>query len=135
MFGRLADWVARLLAGTGRWEAPTADPVFGYLVRRVADKVIAITGDRRGHVRAGGCVWLCDEAGMRVLRQTRPGLALAGACEPGSIWLDKRHPEPFLVLAHELAHLGLRRWLGGPWGGVGWPSEAECDAVAREAVK
>ena len=67
MFGRLADWVARLLARTGRWEAPTADPAFGYLCRAVIARVAELTGDRRGHLRAGGVVVVVDQATLDAL--------------------------------------------------------------------
>lgn len=126
----------RILGVRGAWKVVGAESLWAYRALDIIRQVEALSGDRMGYLRAGGELLVVDAYELQRTRPARPGWITAGCCEPGRIWVLDGCPPERTALAHEAAHLGLRRRSSSWWplSGIVEPSEQACDEVARRVL-
>jgi hypothetical protein len=103
----------------GPWTVTGAD----WPVQQWADAAIHLTGDRSGHLQAGGRVIVAPDITAMC------GFPAYGCGGPRLIYVQDVQPVERSALAHEFCHLGLQH--GGGWGGpVVLATEPQADACA-----
>lgn len=127
----LCLFLAGCASPKGLWHAEGMD----WDVQPWVDATIKVTGDKRGHLRAGGTVRVVTDAAAMLGRCVVPaGRIPTGCADPGLIdvlyWPERGlGPSPgATALPHELCHLGLVRL--NFWRSPVYPTEDQVDACA-----